>query len=99
SRVGNNGLRSVLPSTAQSLVDGNEGKSRARFTVCQEILGNQAGALSIEHREEVGDTKLIAQLRQTSGFLTGLGRSAEQITARLLALEIDQGVFGFLQGQ
>jgi len=61
----------------------------------QEILGAQARALSIEHREKVGDAKLIAQSRQASSFLAGLGRSAEQITADLLTLEIDQGVFGF----
>jgi len=70
----------VLPPTAQGLVDSNEGDSRARFTVCQEILGAQARALSIEHREKVGDAKLIAQSRQASSFLAGLGRSAEQIT-------------------
>ena len=89
-------LPSVLPPPSQSLVHGDEGDSRARFALRQEILGNQAGALSIEHRDEVGDAKLIAQPRQAKGFLAGLGRHAQQILASLLALEIDQGVFGFL---
>ena len=81
-------LRRDVPPAAEGLIDRNEGRSGACYTVCELILSGQEGAFSVEDREKICHPGLIPLPRQVLGLFTRLRRGPQRIAALLLAGEI-----------
>lgn len=88
-----------FPTPAEGFIDGHQGGGGQGFAVCEKILRCQQRPFSVEDGQKVGHPELIPLTRQVLRLLTRLRRGPQQVTACLLAGEIDQGVFCVLEGE